>query len=233
MATHLRNEEALVAAARLGNGDAFGTLSDQYRHNIYRVALRMTGNHEDAEDVTQEALLKAYCNLGRFHGKSRFYTWLVRITVNEALMMLRKRRSQRQLPFQDTIAVGDEAESIVRREVEDPRPTPEVHCAGLETKRIFSEALKTLGPVLYGAFVLQYIEEFSERETAEILGISVSAEKSRVLRARRQLQQSLLGLIDRDPRSTAQVTCRPRSPKRAASQMMEGGSSFSRRGQVQ
>jgi len=172
MAAHLRNEASLVAAARLGNGDAFGTLIDQYRHHLYRLALRMTGSHEDAEDVTQEASLKAYCNLGRFRGKSRFYTWRVRIPMKEALMMLRKRRPQRELPWHDLVALGDEAGSVVAREIEDPGPTPETQCAGLETGRILSAALKTLRPVLYSTFVLQYIEEFTERETAEILGIS-------------------------------------------------------------
>ena len=214
MATHLCNEAALVAAARLGNGEAFGTLISQYRHNLYGLALRMTGNPADAEDVTQEASLKAYCNLGRFQGNSRFYTWLVRITVNEALMMLRKRRSQRDVPWQDSIAVGNEEGTEVRREIEDPQPTPEAQCAGLETKRILRGALKTLGPVLYSAFVLQYVEEFSERETAEILGISVTAEKSRVLRARRQLQQSLVTLFGRN-RPPERVNCQARSPERA------------------
>jgi RNA polymerase sigma-70 factor, ECF subfamily len=216
MVTHLCNEAALVAAARLGDGDAFGALIDQYRQHLYRLALRMTGNREDAEDVTQEASLKAYCNLGRFHEKSRFYTWLVRITVNEALMMLRKRRPQRELPWNDFIAAGDEAGSVVHREIEDPGPTPETRCAEQETKRILSDALKTLGPVPYGAFVLQCVEEFSERETAEILGISVTAEKSRVLRARLRLQQSLVGIFGRVRRPPARLTCRSRTSKRTA-----------------
>jgi len=136
--------------------------------------------------------------------------------VNEALMMLRKRRSQRELPWQGFTAVGDETGSVVRREIEDPGPTPEMQCAGLETKRILSEALQTLGPVLYSTFILQYVEEFSERETAEILGISVTAEKSRVLRARRRLQQSLVDVFDRGPRSTGRLNCRLRASKRTA-----------------
>jgi RNA polymerase sigma-70 factor, ECF subfamily len=213
MATHLANEAALVTDARRGNGDAFGTLIGQYRRNLYRLALRMTGNHEDAEDVTQEAFLKAYCNLRRFHGRSRFYTWLVRITVNEALMMLRKQRPRRELPWRDFAEVGDEAGSVSHREIEDPSPTPEATCARLETQRILKAALRNLGPALYSAFVLRYVEDFSEREAAEILGISLTAEKSRALRARRQLQRSLVLLFDRGPRPTAPVTCRPRSPK--------------------
>jgi len=216
MATHLCNERALVAAARLGNEDAFGILIGQYRHNLYRLALRMTGNHEDAEDVTQEATLKAYCNLARFHGKSRFYTWLVRITVNEALMTLRKRRTQHELPWNDFAPVGDESGTLVHRDIEDPHPTPEAHCAGEETRRILGEAMRTLGPVLYQAFVLQYVEEFSERETAEILGISVTAEKSRVLRARRQLQQNLRGTFGRETHGAGLLTYSPHSSMRMA-----------------
>jgi RNA polymerase sigma-70 factor, ECF subfamily len=214
MATHLANEPALVTAARRGNDDAFATLIGQYRRNLYRLALRMTGNHEDAEDVTQEAFLKAYCNLGRFHGRSRFYTWLVRITVNEALMMLRKQRPRRELPWLDSAELGDEAGSVSRREIEDPYPNPEATCARLETQRILRGALQTLGPALYSAFVLRYVEDFSEREAADILGISVTAEKSRSLRARRQLQRNLVVLFDRDPRSSTQATCQPRFPKR-------------------
>lgn len=86
MAAHLPNESALVAEARLGNGAAFGALISQYHPNLHRLALRVTGNREDAEDATQEALLKAYCNIGRFRGESRFYTWLARIALNEAFM---------------------------------------------------------------------------------------------------------------------------------------------------
>src|SRR3970040_310356 len=92
MPTHLENEVTLVAEARAGSNDAFTTLLRQYDRNIYRLALNITGNQEDAEDVMQEAFLKAYTHLDRFQGNSRFYTWLVRIAVNESLMKLRKRR---------------------------------------------------------------------------------------------------------------------------------------------
>jgi RNA polymerase sigma-70 factor (ECF subfamily) len=98
MAVHLANENALLAEARVGNAEAFGTLVNQYYPNIYRLALQITGNREDAEDALQDAVLKAYVNLGQFRGNSRFYTWLVRIALNQALMKLRKRRSGKEVP---------------------------------------------------------------------------------------------------------------------------------------
>ena len=91
MPTHSDNEDVLVEEARAGNANSFTTLINQYDRHIYRLALNITGNQEDAEDVLQETFLKAYTNLGQFQGNSRFYTWLVRIAVNEALMKLRKR----------------------------------------------------------------------------------------------------------------------------------------------
>src|SRR5215831_11429203 len=109
MAMHLANEPALLSAARHGNNEAFSVLVQQYHSNIYRLAFKITQNHEDAEDSLQEALLKAYCNLKSFQGGSRFYTWLVRITMNEALMKLRKRHSDRQLSLEDVIAPGVES----------------------------------------------------------------------------------------------------------------------------
>jgi DNA-directed RNA polymerase specialized sigma24 family protein len=91
MPTHLDNEQSLVAAAQAGDSDAFVTLLNQYSRHIYRLGVSITGNHHDAEDVLQEASLKAYTALADFHGNSRFYTWLVRIAVNVALGKLRKR----------------------------------------------------------------------------------------------------------------------------------------------
>src|ERR1700681_2666963 len=108
MATHLSGETELVAAARSGDAEAFGLLIGHYYRNVFHLALRITRNHEDAEDVLQEASLKAYRNLKQFQGNSRFYTWLVRITMNEALMKLRKRRSDRQVPL-DEVASHDGA----------------------------------------------------------------------------------------------------------------------------
>ena len=189
MAMHLANEPALLSAARGGNSEAFSVLVRQYHHNIYRLAFKITQNHEDAEDSLQEALLKAYCNLNSFQGGSRFYTWLVRITMNEALMKLRKRHSDRQLSLEDVIAPG--VESPAPREFEDKRPNPESRYAEVELQETLSNALRSVSPRLSHAFVLRNVEDFSVRETAERLGLSVAAVKSRLVRARGRLRQRL------------------------------------------
>lgn len=123
MATHLENEAALLAQARLGDGEAFGTLANQYRRHIHRLAFKITGNREDAEDVTQDALLKAYCNLAQFRANSRFYTWLVRITVNQALMRLRKKRSERETLWGD-LEVASGKKTPLPLEAEDFQSSP-------------------------------------------------------------------------------------------------------------
>jgi RNA polymerase sigma-70 factor, ECF subfamily len=189
MAMHLANEPALLSAARRGNNDAFSVLVRQYQSNIYRLAFKITQNHEDAEDSLQEALLKAYCNLKTFHGGSRFYTWLVRITMNEALMKLRKRRSDRQLPLEDVLAPG--ADHPAAREIEDNHANPEMQYAEVELQEALSEALSGVSPRLSHAFVLRNVEDYSVRETAERLGLSVAAVKSRLVRARGRLRQRL------------------------------------------
>jgi RNA polymerase sigma-70 factor (ECF subfamily) len=189
MAMHLANEPALLSAARHGNNEAFSVLVRQYRNNIYQLAFKITQNHEDAEDSLQEALLKAYCNLNTFQGDSRFYRWLVQITVNEALMKLRKRRSNRQLPLEDVVAPG--VENPAPRAFEDKRPNPETQYAEVEPRTARSNALKSVSPRLSNAFVLRNVEDFTVKQTADRLGLSVAAVKSRPVRARGRLRQRL------------------------------------------
>jgi len=189
MATHLPNERALVAAAQLGNHDAFAILVNQYQQNIFRLALRITGNHEDAEDALQEALLKAYCNLKRFQGESLFYTWLVRITMNEALMKLRrsKRNGSRQLPIDDILPLSNDSSPIGAAEPADP----EKWYAQVELRETLCTALNGISGRLCDAFVLRNVADLSIRETAATLGLSVAGVKSRLLRARGRLRQRL------------------------------------------
>ncbi len=189
MAVHLANETALLAEARVGSADAFGTLVHQYYRNIYRLALKITGNREDAEDVLQDAVLKAYSNLGQFRGNSRFYTWLVRIAVNQGLMKLRKRRSDKQVSLGEVTEI--DGESLVPREIEDWENNPERRYAEIELQEILGKALDGLGPRLCTAFVLRNLDDFSAREMAEMLGLSVAAVKSRLRRARLKLRQRL------------------------------------------
>ena len=191
MATHLANETTLLAKARVGNAESFGTLVDQYYRNIYGLALKITGNREDAEDVVQDAVLKAYTNLGQFRENSRFYTWLVRIAVNQALMKLRKRRTDREVPLGEVVAVEGESPVCRGREIEDWGNNPERLYAEIEFQEILGGALDGLSPRLSTAFVLRNVEDFSAEEMAEMLGLSVAAVKSRLVRARLKLRHRL------------------------------------------
>ncbi len=187
MAVHLIDEPGLVLAAKSGDDEAFRILCNHYYPNIFRLVVRMTRNNEDAEDVLQEGLLKAYCNLQQFRGNSQFYTWLVRITMNEALMKLRKKRYT-QVPLEEVV---ETEKGAVRRELEDRSNDPERYYAEQELRETLAQAFESLSPRLCAAFVLRNVEEMSMRETAAVLGLSASAVKSRVVRARSRLRKRL------------------------------------------
>ena len=189
MPTHLENESALVAEAREGNHEAFTRLIRQYDRHIYRLALNITRNPADAEDVLQDASLKAYEKLNQFQGDSRFYTWLVRIAVNEALMKLRKRRGASEVPLDAPMETDDS--DIMPREIEDWGDDPEQQYAKTQLQEILAEAIDGLEPPYRTVFVLRDIEELSTEETAATLGLSVPAVKSRLLRARLKMRQRL------------------------------------------
>ncbi len=181
------DEPALVASARAGNVSAFETLVDRYERKIFRLTQNITQNHEDAEDAMQEAFLKAYEHLPEFEEKSRFYTWLVRIAVNQALMKLRKRRPGIVSLDQEV----DTGEDTVPREVQDWGPSPEQRYAQTELRDILGKAVAELDPPSRIVFQLRDIEELSTEETAEALGLSIPAVKSRLLRARLRLRENL------------------------------------------
>jgi RNA polymerase sigma-70 factor (ECF subfamily) len=181
------DEGALVAAAKGGDISAFETLVGRYERKIFRLAQNITQNKEDAEDVMQEAFLKSYQHLGEFQGNSRFYTWLVRIAVNQALMKLRKRRPN-QVSLDEEVDTG---EDTMPREVEDWGPSPEERYKQSELGGILSSTIAELEPPFRIVFQLRDIEELSTEETAEALGLSIPAVKSRLLRARLKLRQKL------------------------------------------
>jgi RNA polymerase sigma-70 factor (ECF subfamily) len=182
------DESVLVARARTGDPQAFTALVNQYERKIYRLAKHITQNDEDAEDVLQDAFLKAYEHLPNFQGNSKFYTWLVRIAVNEALMKLRKRRSDRTVPLDEPVDTGEE---MVKREIAVWEDNPEERYSHEEMQKILDEAVQTLKPDFRTVFTLRDIEELSTEEAAEVLGISVPAVKSRLLRARLALREKL------------------------------------------
>src|SRR5256884_9836806 len=175
------DEHLLVAAARAGDAAAFEELVNRYEGKIFRLTRNITGNHEDAEDAMQDAFLKAYAHLQDFHGDSRFYTWLVRIAANEALMRLRKRRPG-QFSLDEAIE-GEDAE-FMPRELEDWRPSPEREYAQSEMQGILAEVIEKLEPEYRIVLIMRDLEELSTQETADALRISVTSVKSRLLRAR-------------------------------------------------
>jgi RNA polymerase sigma-70 factor (ECF subfamily) len=188
------DEEGLVARAQTGDAEAFAELVERYERKIYRLARHITGNDEDAEDVLQEAFLKAYENLPGFQGQSKFYTWLVRIAVNEALMKLRRRKTGRVVSLDETIDTGEET---MAREIAVWEDNPEEQYSREELRRILEEAIETLPPLYRTVFVLRDVDELSTEETASALGISVPAVKSRLLRARLQLRDKLTRFFKR------------------------------------
>lgn len=182
------DEADLVAKAKAGDAAAFNELVSHYERRVFRMAKQITQNDEDAEDVLQETFLKAYSHLDDFQGNSKFYTWIVRIAVNEALMKLRKRRSDRTVPLDDPIDTG---EDVVAREIAVWEDNPEQRYSREEMGNILDEAVQSLKPAYRTVFILRDIEEMSIEETAQALNLSISAVKSRLLRARLQLRDKL------------------------------------------
>lgn len=189
MPVHLENESVLVAEARTGNQQAFNTLLTQYARHVFRLTYNITSNREDAEDTMQEAFLKAYLNLNHFQGDSRFYTWLVRIAINEALMKLRRRHAESEVSLDEPIVTDDS--DLMPREIEDWGENPERRFAQRELQQILTEAIESLAPPYRIVFLLRDVERFSTEETAEMLGLSVPAVKARLLRARLKLRERL------------------------------------------
>lgn len=183
-----QSESALVAASKAGDYDAFEQLVNRYERKIYRLGLNITGNPEDAEDVLQEAFLKAFENLPRFREDSRFYTWIVRIAVNQALMKLRKRRSDKSVSLDDPIEEGGE---VIPRDFADWKPNPEQLLGRTETRDILEKAVQDLPPSFRTVFMLRDVEGLSTEETAEVLGLTISAVKARLFRARLRLREEL------------------------------------------
>ena len=181
------DEGALVSAAKAGDLAAFEELVNRYESRIFRLTMNITQNREDAQDAAQDAFLKSFQNLDRFQGDSRFYTWLVRIAVNEALMKLRKRRP-------NVVSLDEPVETeedLIPHEIQDWDPTPEQRYARTEMNSILNDAIGKLDPIFRTVFLLRDVEQVSTEETAEALGISVPAVKSRLLRARLKLREIL------------------------------------------
>jgi RNA polymerase sigma-70 factor (ECF subfamily) len=181
-------EAALVLAAKRGDGHAFDILIERYQRRILAVARRFTRIREDAEDIVQQSFQKAFVHLHKFEGKSSFSTWLTRISINEALMFLRRSRGLREVSIDD---LGGKEETTRGSEMHDSRPSPEGVFLKSEQKRILSEAMNKLTPKIRKAIELRELGELSMEEAARVMGLSVGAVKARVFHGRRKLHQVL------------------------------------------
>jgi RNA polymerase sigma-70 factor (ECF subfamily) len=183
--------EISIEALRAGDRHEFARLVDTYSGALHRLALKMLGNEPDAEDVLQNTFLKAFQHIGGFEGRSSLSTWLYRIASNEALMMLRKRRSE--TTFTDTAAEEDEDRISNPVEFTDWCCLPEEEFLSTESKAALDRAVQHLPETLRIVFVLRDIENLSIHETSQALDLSETAVKTRLLRARLRLREELSG----------------------------------------
>ena len=179
-------DEALVGAAKLGDRPAFSELWERHSSTAYKVAYRITRNRDDAEDVVQDAWMKAYVHLETFHGRAKFSTWLTRIVVNSALMILRRKRAHPETSMEVT-----DGETWQHWEVADPTKDVEELYVRHERLERLRRAICRLQPNLRNVIEIHQSNDNSVKEIADLAGISVTATKSRLLRARTILRRAL------------------------------------------
>jgi RNA polymerase sigma factor (sigma-70 family) len=177
----------LVAAAKDGDHQAYAELCRRHSKQILRTILRITRDVADAEDMLQETLLKAYVHIGRFEGRSAFSSWLTRIAINSALMLLRKKRSQPVFSFES----DSETDDIKLPEPVETSHNPEESCILNALENECVRAIRYLSPTLQVVVQIRYREDASIAQIAKMLGISESAVKSRLLRARSKIRAHL------------------------------------------
>ncbi|MBZ5704761.1 MAG: sigma-70 family RNA polymerase sigma factor [Acidobacteriia bacterium] len=179
---------ALVHASKDGDVAAFEELVKRYDRKLFRIAQHLVHNREDAEDIVQEAFLKAFQHLDQFRENAKFSTWLIRITLNQSLMKLRKLRPAREVSIDNDF---QSEEDHIPLEIADWAPNPEELYRAAELREILCKTLQELGPGLRAVFVLRDMEGFSLEQTAEALDLTLAAVKARSWRARLQLRERL------------------------------------------
>jgi RNA polymerase sigma-70 factor (ECF subfamily) len=189
----LRSSEFhLVAAAKSGHAAIFDALCHPRTKRLFRRAYRITRNHEDAEDAEdalQDSFLRAFVHIHKFDGRSTFSTWLTRIAINSALMILRKKRGSREIAME----VPEQLDAKgLEGEVADDAPIPEEVCAQRELGNILRSEIGDLRPTLRAVFETRHVQEFSLRETAGKVGISLSAAKARAFHGKSALRKALI-----------------------------------------
>ncbi len=197
------DDDLLVSAARAGDRKAFVELYERHSKKVLPRIYRITKNHEDAEDAFQDAVLRAFVHIKSFEGRANFTSWLTRIAINSALMLLRKRR-----PGEISIEqVCDDSRNFRAWEPRDVAETPEARYTRLECEELVRRAIQRLPCIFRDALELQHSREYSTSQVAEELGISVPAAKARLMRARRTMRRRLSGTR---PRNAS--TGRPQMP---------------------
>jgi len=188
----LAADQELVISAKNGDEQAFESLVKRHQQKILAVARRYARVREDAEDIVQQSLQKAFIHLDRFEERSSFSTWLVSIAMNEGLMFLRRGRALRETLIDES--KDDDAMSL-HFEIPDSRSDPEASYLQLERATVLSAAVDKLSPKLKKTIELREFAELSSEETAERMGLSVSAVKTRVFHARKKLREILPGCM--------------------------------------
>jgi RNA polymerase sigma factor (sigma-70 family) len=201
------SEEGLVEAAKRGHSTAFDALSERYRKQLFRSAHRITRSCEDAEDAVQDTLLRAFVHLADFDGRSSFGTWLMRIAINSALMILRKKRPSLEIA---TDCNDDFGADGLRCVIIDHQPNPESRYSQREEENLLKKAIQSLRPSLQVVVQIQHLQERSMRETAEAMGISLAAAKGRLFHAKKALRRSVIPKLTNQPRLSRRIRILPR-----------------------
>ena len=189
-------DEDLVLLDRILTGDAkaFEELVHRHEQRVYRVAMGVIGNHEDAEEAMQQTFLKVHQHLGGFQRSSKFATWMTRIAINEALQIRRRRRPTVSL---DDLQVSDEG--VMPKELRDWHDDPGKVYDKQQIREIVERAIQSLPTIYREAFVVRDVQGLTSEEAAAALGIGVSALKTRLLRARLMMREALAVYLQREP----------------------------------
>ena len=182
------SDDQLLSEAKSGDRRAFAELCQRYSAMVKGRILSMVRHREDAEDVLQETFMSAYQHLRSFRGKCKFSTWMMKIGINSSLMWLRKRKF---LLRQTCDVVIFDGQTVIEREFRDPMPNPEQLYISDETRKQLRLAIQRLPPYLRSTIELRYGQRGSLKEIAETLGITQAAAKSRMVRARKRLRDTL------------------------------------------
>jgi RNA polymerase sigma-70 factor, ECF subfamily len=180
-------DQAAADEVRRGNQLAFRVLVERHSRSVFRLAYRMCGNEQDAEDLVQETFLRAYKQINRFDGRSAFSTWLYRICANCSLDLLRSRKSRREVNVKDR---GEQTQDWLEA-VAAPQPSPERLTQSGQVAKLLEPALNQLSEMERTAFVLRHYEGCDIEEIAQTLGVQANAAKHSVFRAVQKLRRAL------------------------------------------